>query len=69
MANSAWRPCASIGSVLPSAASARSQQDAERRIVEPAQHQTWQRDSSAAFSSNDGFSVVAPTRMTVPSST
>ena len=30
---------------------------------------TWQRDSSAPFSSNDGFSVVAPTRVTMPSST
>ena len=30
---------------------------------------TWQRESKAPFSSKDGFSVVAPTRMTVPSST
>ena len=30
---------------------------------------TWARDSSAPFSSKDGFSVVAPTSTTVPSST
>ena len=30
---------------------------------------TWQRDSSAALSSKLGFSVVAPTSVTVPSST
>ena len=30
---------------------------------------TWLRESSAPFSSKDGFSVVAPTRMMVPSST
>ena len=30
---------------------------------------TFARDSSAAFTSNDGFSVVAPTSTTVPAST
>ena len=30
---------------------------------------TWQRDSSAAMTSNDGFSVVAPISVTVPAST
>ena len=30
---------------------------------------TWARDSRAAFNSNDGFSVVAPTSVIVPSST
>ena len=30
---------------------------------------TWLRDSKAPFSSKDGFSVVAPTRVTMPSST
>ena len=30
---------------------------------------TFARDSKAAFTSNDGFSVVAPTSTTVPAST
>ena len=30
---------------------------------------TWQRDNRAAFNSNEGFSVVAPTKIMVPSST
>jgi hypothetical protein len=35
---------------------------------QPVQHDDLRRDSSAAFSSNDGFSVVAPTSRIVPSS-
>ena len=39
IANSAWRPVSSIGSLRPSASSARASSRRQRIVVEPAQHQ------------------------------
>ena len=45
------------------------EQHAERRIVEPAQHQDLAARQQRAVQLEGGFSVVAPTSVTVPSST
>ena len=58
----------SSGSGLPSACSARSSSLARLSSPSVWKTSTRARDNSAALSSKDGFSVVAPTRMTVPSS-
>ena len=58
----------SSGSGLPSACSARSSSLARLSSPSVWNTSTRARDNSAALSSKDGFSVVAPTRMTVPSS-
>lgn len=41
----------------------------QRRLVETLEHIHRARDNSALFSSKDGFSVVAPMKIRVPSST
>jgi len=41
----------------------------ERGVSSRRRTRTWQRESRAALSSKEGFSVVAPTSVTVPSST
>ena len=62
------RASASTGSGLPSTASARSRSFASASSSSGLNTSTSDRDSSAALSSKDGFSVVAPTSVTVPSS-
>ena len=69
MARRLIRASASMGSLRPASFSARlsisSSAPSSRRLSTS----TWQRDNSGALSSNDGFSVVAPIKVTVPSST
>ena len=70
IAFSAWRASASSGSLLAAAlSSARASRISSAASSSRCSTNTWQRDSSAPFSSKDGFSVVAPTSTTVPSST
>ena len=49
--------------------SARRRIDATSSVVRPCSTKTFERDSSAAFTSNDGFSVVAPISTMSPAST
>ena len=65
---SAARASASSGSALPSTRSARPSERLERLRVSGRNTSTRARERSAAFSSNDGFSVVAPISVTAPSS-
>jgi len=69
MANRACLPSSSIGSFLPKAFSTRASRADRAASSNRRSTSTWQRDRSAALSSNDGFSVVAPIKVTVPSST
>ena len=69
MARSVPRASASSGRARPASASARSSSSSSAASSSRRSTSTWQRDSSAPFSAKDGFSVVAPTRVTVPSST
>ncbi len=68
MAISMARASSSSGSLRPSIASARSSRCASAAASSGLNTSTRARDRSAAFSSKDGFSVVAPTSVTVPSS-
>ena len=56
-------------SAWPAASSARRSNVSSAASSRRLSTSTWQRDSSAAFSSKDGFSVVAPTRVSAPLST
>ena len=62
------RASASSGKALPSIASARASSFSIAASSSDLNTSTRARDRSAAFSSNDGFSVVAPTSTMVPSS-
>ena len=64
-----WRALAVTGSGLPSKASARASSCSIAASSSRRRTKTWLRDSKAPLSSNDGFSVVAPTRVTTPAST
>ena len=57
------------GSAWPRCASARCSRCSSAASSSRRSTRTWQRDSRAPFSSKDGFSVVAPTSVMVPSST
>ena len=57
------------GNCLASDVSARRNRLSKASSSSRLRTRTWQRDKSAPFNSKDGFSVVAPTRVTVPSST
>ena len=62
------RASSSSGSFLPSTSSARASSCSIAAASSDLNTSTRARDSSAALSSNEGFSVVAPTSTTVPSS-
>ena len=68
MRTSAARASASSGSGLPSISSARASSFSIAASSSDLNTSTRARDSSAALSSKDGFSVVAPTSTMVPSS-
>ncbi len=68
MPTSIARASASSGSLRLSDSSARSNRFSSAASSSGRNTSTRARDKSAAFSSNDGFSVVAPTSVTVPSS-
>ena len=68
MAISAARASGVRGRARPAAPSARCNRASSAAASRRWSTNTWQRESSAAFSSNDGFSVVAPMRVMVPSS-
>ncbi len=65
---SAARASSSSGRALPSSASARASSRSSASASSARKVSTRARDSSAALSSKDGFSVVAPISVTVPSS-
>ena len=69
MARSVARASGSSGRARPVSSSARVSSRSSAASSSRFSTITWQRDSSAPFSAKDGFSVVAPTRVTVPSST
>ena len=69
MARSVARASGARGSARPISASARVSSNSKAASSRRFSTSTWQRDRSAPFRAKDGFSVVAPTRVTVPSST
>ncbi len=69
IARKAARASPVSGKRRPKSISARSSSVSSASSSRRRRTKTWARDSSAPISSKDGFSVVAPTRITVPSST
>ena len=69
MARRLARASAVRASARPRAASARSSRRSSAASSSRRSTSTWQRESSALLSAKDGFSVVAPTSVTIPVST